>query len=68
MTWVSGSLVANWKNREDGAIPSRSRRCNRGRMLQQATVIDFTGRRSTRTIRKPEDLPEISHWEDSFEA
>ena len=36
------------ENRENGAIPLRSRRCNRGRTLQQATANykEFAGRRS----------------------
>jgi len=50
---------------EHGAIPWRSRRCNRGRRLQgeSQSLMETTplGRRSQRTIREPEDLLEWSH-------
>lgn len=52
------------ENREDGANPSRSRRCHRGRTLQKTTVVSSFRREAvpregaaSRLIRKPEDLP-----------
>ena len=43
--------------REAGARPARTRRCDRGRRLREATASSLAGRRSRRTIREPEDLP-----------
>ena len=45
------------ENREDGANPSRSRRCIRGRTPHTPLSRDCLGRRGARTIREPEDLP-----------
>lgn len=48
------------KNREDGVNPSRSRRCNRGRVPHEATGEDNPWEGAvTRVIRKPEDLPRV---------
>ena len=43
--------------REAGARPARTRRCDRGRRLREATASSLAGRRGRRTIREPEDLP-----------
>lgn len=49
------------ENREDGAIPSRSRRCNQGRRLSLPLHNELNqrlrGKARRRTIWKPEDLP-----------
>ena len=44
-------------SREAGARPARTRRCDRGRRLREATAGKPAGRRGPRTIREPEDLP-----------
>ena len=73
-SWLAG------KNREDGAIPSRSRRCNRGRKPDKATAgrfmtswfamrIDDKRQRegsASRTNRKPEDLPGVGVGANAF--
>lgn len=41
---------------EAGAMPARTRRCDRGRRPHEATAGSPAGRRGLRTIRKPEDL------------
>ena len=43
-------------SREAGEIPARTRRCDRGRRLHEATASSLAGRRGRRTIREPEDL------------
>ena len=49
-------LARGSQNREDGANPSRTRRCNRRRNPDQATVARWEGP-GNRTTRKSEDLP-----------
>lgn len=56
-------LVVRSENRENGANPLRSRRCNREQSLFIATAshvitkIAIAGRRKLRLNREPEDLP-----------
>jgi len=45
------------ENREDGANPSRSRRCNRGRTSPSPLSRDAREGAASRSIREPEDLP-----------
>ena len=50
--------VAPWElKREDGANPSRTRRCNRGQTPHEPTVGSQREGAVDRMIRKPEDLP-----------
>ena len=53
----SGFSEESETKREDGAKPSRARRCNRGRNRYPVTVFGWEDAGS-RSIREPEDLPD----------